>query len=470
MKWSFLLLCALASLLPSIEAATPREAREGLDRATAYFRSIDTNGGYLWRYSPDLRKRWGETEARETEIWVQPPGTPAVGMAFLRAYEVTGDRKHLDAARDAARALAYGQLDSGGWDYRIDFDPQGAARYLRRAEAGKLNAQQKSRRRNNTVFDDDNTQSAIRFLLAYAKAAKGSAPAEVNDALEYALAAVLKAQYPNGAWPQVYTGAPRNPADYPLLRATLVKEHRDLPKVKEYWHYYTFNDHAMRKTAVTLLEAHRQLGRMEYLDAAKKCGEFILTAQLPEPQPAWAQQYDFQMRPSWARKFEPPSVCSHESAGVIDTLIDLYLVTGEEKYLSPIPRAIAWLRRSQIGENRWARFYEMVSNRPLYFTKEYELVYTDTDLPTHYGFQGEYGIPATIARYEEVKRSGRAAYLKAHEPKPGNPQRLERATGEVLRTMDAKGRWITDGKIECATFVRNVEVLCDYLEATQMRK
>ena len=59
----------------------------------------------------DLRKRYGEAlyePAKPTEIWVQPPGTPFVGEAFLRAWRITGDPRYMDAARDAARALLMG--------------------------------------------------------------------------------------------------------------------------------------------------------------------------------------------------------------------------------------------------------------------------------------------------------------------------------------------------------------------------
>jgi hypothetical protein len=37
--------------------------------------------------SEDLRHRQGEGVAGPSEIWVQPPGTPTVGLAFLAAYE-----------------------------------------------------------------------------------------------------------------------------------------------------------------------------------------------------------------------------------------------------------------------------------------------------------------------------------------------------------------------------------------------
>mgnify|MGYP003863312573 FL=1 len=75
----------------SLRAAEPlaTEVRATMEKATAFMRSIATEGGYLWRYSPDLKERAGESIATPTQIWVQPPGTPSMGLAFLRAYEVT---------------------------------------------------------------------------------------------------------------------------------------------------------------------------------------------------------------------------------------------------------------------------------------------------------------------------------------------------------------------------------------------
>ncbi|MCS6863315.1 MAG: pectate lyase, partial [Abditibacteriales bacterium] len=152
-------------------------------------------------------------------------------------------------------------------------------------------------------------------------------------------------------------------------------------------------------------------------------------------------------------------------------LVDLYLATGEEKYLQPIPAAIDWFQRSAIAPNTWARFYELGTNKPLYFTKDYKLVYTDDDLPTHYSFKGSYGVAAAIAYYEEVKRLGRDAFLERQKPKPLTPQQkesrrrsLEPRVRAVIAALDTRGRWITNGRIECRTFIENVRVLCDYLE------
>ncbi len=75
-----------------------------------------------------------------------------------------------------------------------------------------------------------------------------------------------------------------------------------------------------------------------YRDSALKAADFLLAAQMPEPQPAWAQQYNYAFEPIWARKFEPPAVSGGESQVVIDALLDLTIVTGDKRYLAPIPK------------------------------------------------------------------------------------------------------------------------------------
>lgn len=466
-----------ASLFPRLSLAAdtlPIHARDALHRAVESFRAIATHGGYLWTYSADLKDRRGEGKASPTQIWVQPPGTPAVGQAMLRAWRATGDESALAAAREAADALAYGQLESGGWHYSIDFN-ESADRSLRRSIAANLSPAQKQRLRNITTFDDNTTQSAIRFLLAVtqlkAPADKPDRAARLQSALDYALAATLRAQYPNGAFPQAYMGAPRKAEDHPAIKATVAADWHDLPRIKEYWFHYTLNDDTTHDCVATLLEAHRRLNKPEHLDAVKRCGDFLLLAQLPAPHPAWAQQYDFQMRPAWARKFEPPAVCTHESAGVCRTLVDIYLATGDDKYLAPIPAALEWFNKVKLPDGRWSRFYELNTNKPLYMNRAYEVVYTDNDLPTHYGFQGEYGLASAASYYTQVKQTGRAAWLEKHQEKPRKPnpktaQSLAPKVKDLIAALDSKDRWLNkDTQIDCRLFIQNTNVLCDYLEA-----
>lgn len=149
---------------------------------------------------------------------------------------------------------------------------------------------------------------------------------------------------------------------------------------------------------------------------------------------------------------------------MIDSLIDLYLVTGEEKFVKPIPAAVEWLKRSQISLGRWARFYELKTNRPLYFTRKYELTYADDDLPTHYSFQSDYGIPGTIRRLEQLRAVGQEALRNREEQR-----RVRRPSEDVVRnviaSLDERGRWVTEGRIEMRTYVRNMTTLCEFLEA-----
>ena len=88
------------------------QAEAILKKAATYYRTqVASHGGYVYHYSPDLSRRWGEGVATADQIWVQPPGTPTVGMAYLAAYKATGDKFYLEAATAAAEALIYGQLE-----------------------------------------------------------------------------------------------------------------------------------------------------------------------------------------------------------------------------------------------------------------------------------------------------------------------------------------------------------------------
>ncbi|MGH9659448.1 MAG: pectate lyase, partial [Bryobacteraceae bacterium] len=399
-----------------------------MSRATKFFRSLSTEGGYLWRYSLDLKTRAGEREASATQIWVQPPGTPAVGQAFLRAFRATGDKQYLDAAVAAARALVKGQLESGGWDYVVEFDPKLRPQWnYRGTNTGA---------KNTSTLDDNNTQAAIRLLMDVNKAAPDRS---FQSAIDYALDSLLRVQAANGAFPQRYPAPPDG-----------------------YYSYYTFNDNTMADVVDTLIQGHEFYKDKRYLDAVRKTGDFMLLAQQPEPQPVWAQQYDAKMKPAWARKFEPPSVCSQESAGVIRVLIRVWLATGDAKYLAPIPAALAWFERSQIAPGKWARFYEIGTNKPLYFTRDYKLVYTDTDLPTHYSFQGEYNVPRTRAEYEAVRgrrvedaRAERAKKPSAQQ-KAARRKALDPLVAGIATALDPEGRWVTNGQIVSRVFVDNL--------------
>jgi hypothetical protein len=484
-KFCGLLACSLA-LAQGVSAAggVPRaEAEAALRRAIEFFRTnVAVEGSYLWQYSEDLSQREGEGQATATQGWVQPPGTPAVGLAFLAAWRATSNANFLEAASETAHGLARGQLRSGGWTYSIDFSAEGRRTAAYREDGGK-NA------RNFTTLDDDTTQCALRFL-ARTDQALGFRDAKIRECIEYALTALLEAQYPNGAWPQGFDRPPE-PEKFPVKKASYPDTWpRVWPGSSNYWLRYTLNDNSLATTLETLFEVERIYRETaagtnfnalatQCRKAAEKAGGFLLLAQVPEPQPAWAQQYDFDMHPAWARKFEPPAVSGGESQGILRTLLMLARETGDRKYLAPIPAALDYLRRSRLPDGRLARFYELRSNRPLYFTKDYALTYDDGDMPTHYAFKVADKTDAIAREYERVKQ------LPVAEWKKTAPAESRRVTPEliaevkkIIAAQDSRGRWVEQGRlrgaqqgatkvIRSATFVRNVELLSRYLEATR---
>ena len=396
------------------------------------------------------------------------------GRRVSDGLRVDAGRGLLAGGAETALALVQGQLRSGGWDYSIEFDPQLRSRYAYRV--GPAN----EKGRNTSTLDDDTTQAALRFLMRVDRTLLFQEK-EIHEAAQYALDTLLKVQYPNGAWPQRFS-APPDPARHPVRKASYPESWSRTYPGKNYSDYYTFNDNTIADTVTTLLEAAEVYQDARYRAAAEKAGDFILLAQMPDPQPAWAQQYDAEMHPAWARKFEPPAVTGGETQGVLQILMHLYRETGQRKYLEPIPRALDYLKQSELAGGRLARFYELQTNRPLYFTSQYELTYSDDDMPTHYSFQSQSWVDPVRAQYDRLAKT-------PPEPrKPSPPKRTERAprmaaslaaeARAIVAALDERGAWVEDGRlhyhgendparriISCTTFVHHVHKLAQFVAA-----
>lgn len=465
---TLVLLVILAPRIVSAQDDLSAQSLQTMKKAAEFFhQKVAVNGGYVYEYSLDLQQRQGEGKAAPTEIWVQPPGTPTVGMAFVSAFEATGDEQFLTAAIDAAHALMFGQLESGGWNASIDFDPKGP--HSDRYRNGKGRAKGK----NYSTLDDDKTQSAICLLLRVDKALEFR-NSEIHNATILALNSLLKAQFPNGGFPQ---GWRETVSQQPVKKASYPDyEWRTENRIKEYWDYYTLNDGLAGTVARTLHLAHQTYDDAKYRDALLKLGDFLILAQMPEPQPGWAQQYNFDMQPMWARKFEPPAISGRESEDAMETLLFLYEITGDAKFLTPIEPALAWLKRSVLADGQIARFYEMQSNRPLYFVRDtYELTYDDSNLPTHYGFKAKPQIDKIEKRYLELKQTGK--FRKS----VSNLKTLARDAARIVAELDSEGRWLSNEKgkpvtaathlkgeapvISSELFSRNMQRLSEYLNA-----
>ncbi len=421
------------------EKTPEQQAKMALRKAVEYFHSISTNGGYAGIYSLDLRKRYGEgfyEPAKPTEIWVQPPGTPSVGEVYLRAFKITGDTIYLKASVDAARALAWGQSKAGGWEHLAGVGHM------------KKGVEKPVREKGRCSFDDDMTQGALSFLMDLDQVVDEP---WLKESVDTGLQFMIKAQFENGAWSQWY------------------------PFIGGYHDYYTFNDGAINDCIRLMLKAHTIYGKEEYLNSTRRGGDFIILSQLPPPQAGWAQQYTHDLKPAWARTFEPPGVCTLVTANNIRTLVNLYLYTKDEKYLKPIPKAVDWLENSKIGDNLWARLYEIGTNKPIYGDREDgNKVHYDYDKISEYerksySWQGSFGIEQAITYYHEA-RSGKVDYPPRKAPELTSVQRRQKAESldprvkEVIAALDNKGRWVRGDMIYTEDFVKNMNLLCDYLK------
>lgn len=391
-------------------------AAAGLQRATRFLRSIAVGGGYAGIYSADLKRRYGEAlyeKATRQEIWVQPPGTPSVGQVFLDAFVATGADEYLAAARAAGLALAWAQREGGGWDHRADVsgcDPSVDVR-----------AHPPRRRKGRGTFDDNISQGALTFLIQLEEQVQEP---WLRDSIERGLAFLLRAQREDGAWPQWY------------------------PLRGGYHDHATFNDGAINDCIRVALLAHQRYGRADCLAAARRGGNFIAASQLAAPQAGWAQQYDEDNKPAKARAFEPAALCTAVTARNVATLRRLHRYTGDAEFLAPIPAALAWLRKVRGEDGRWARFYELGSDRPVFGDRDGRVYYRVEEISEErrkgYAWFGSWGASAL-----------RAGPRRAAGPRRPAPERVRR----LLQALDAKGRWMRDGRIHVADFVRNAGLL-----------
>lgn len=444
---------------------------KAVKKAASFARtSLSLAGGYPTQWSRNLKKYHTFGTDSPTVISIEDPGTPSVGMVMIRAYQVTGDKLYFQAAQEVKQALLWTQLASGGWDTLHDFAPAHAGRrhYRRDLDAGDT---ERGTRTALSTLDDDKTQFALRFLLELAHLPESKDDKELHHALKFGMDALLAAQMPHGGWPQGFSG-PADPMPA-VKKPTLPQEWPHEWPALNYTGYVTLNDGNLLFVAKLLTRAHELTHDQRYLTALKKLGDFHLLAQCPEPQPGWAQQYNANMEPTWARRFEPPSVASHETLWALETLHEVWLVTGDDKYKAPYDAAIAWLERSKLPGNQHARFYELHTNKPLYFVKDtYELTYADANLPTHYSFKS-IGLQDDIEAFKVLIASPRDEQL-AKRADPATPRAwLSKAKGAAKKAVVAlsdqnqEGVWTRDNIIDGSMFVKNMHAMINYLEAAK---
>ena len=458
--------------VPKIEALpAPDTVVAAMKKAALFYRNRTTVvGGYGISVSKDLSTSRAENRESPTLISIQHPGTPSVGLALLMAFRVTGDPLFKQAAREAAQSLLWCQFASGGWESDYDYLPDRARRYhyRRDVEAGDM---ERGGRHGASTLDDGKTEAALLFLLEMAHTPEFAKDEELQRAVKFGFDGLLAAQEKCGAWGQSFDGAAD--ATAPVVKAKVPTPWlRVWPNV-DYTRFYTLNDGNLLQTTRLLLRAYELTKETRYLEAVRRVGDFHLLAQLPAPQPAWAQQYNRDMEPVWARKFEPPAVSSAESVEALETLLAVWAATGEAKYREPMAAAVAWLDKVKLPGGQWARFYELGTDKPLYCkAKTYEVTYDDSDLPTHYGFKlDELGEDLEALKKKLMMSREELLNAKADPTEPKKwASKAKGAAKKVvtaLQTQNSRGYWSKEDQIDMGEYVKHLRAMVYYVEAAQ---
>lgn len=305
-------------------------------------------------------------------------------------------------AGEEARALADNivaqQSSVGGW---TNWTNEGGM--LKPATAEEL------AKINHGSIDDGATMTQLRILgrVIHAANARGTAAEAARteryrESLRRGVDFLLAAQYPNGGWPQHFPGQG--------YRANI-----------------TFNDDATYNV-ITLLRtvaagrdplfAGLDAARRERAGTAVAKGiDCILKCQVvvDGEKTGWGAQHDPKtLAPAAARKFEPASLCGHETVGVIRLLMTVDKPTPE--IIAAVQAAVAWLEQVKITGIRverfetpegrdtrvvadpaapplWARFYELGTNRPIFAGRDavikYEMAQIERERRGGYGWYSE---------------------------------------------------------------------------------
>jgi len=222
------------------------------------------------------------------------------------------------------------------------------------------------------TFDNGATVDELRFLARYFKATKDEM---AKDGFLKGFDYIIKAQYPNGGFPQSY------------------------PPGNGYPRFITFNDTAMVRLLIFLRET-TQSQYYDFLDKERKAKakttfdlgiDCILKCQIKVngKLTAWCAQHDEKtFEPRGARKFELPSLSGAESADIV--LLLMSINNPGQEIIDSVESAVEWFESAKIkgirvsekedvknGKDKvvvndpnappiWARFYEIGTNKPIF--------------------------------------------------------------------------------------------------------
>lgn len=454
----FLAATTLTLFATSVCGADRESVLAAMKRAATFMNEkVSHEGGFVWTYLPDFSRRWGEMEAYPTMIWIQPPGTPGMGDAFLEAYEVTGDDYYYGAASRAADALIRVQHPSGGWNYVADLAGEESLRkWYDTIGRNGWRLEEFQHYYGNATFDDQTTIAAARFMLRLYLAKRDP---KHKASLDKAIQFVLDAQYSSGGWPQ----------RFPLMGGFSRNGNPD------YTGFITFNDDVAVANVDFLIECLQTLGEERLREPILRAMNSFVITQQKSPQAGWAMQYTVDLEPAGARTYEPRALSTETTVQNIGQLIRFYYLTGDTNFLTRIPEAFAWLdavrfdRDDPSVRGTHPTFVEIGSNKPLFLHRSgsnvrngrYFVDYDSRNIIAHYSSSRTLDVDRLRERYQQAIATPPKQATKESPLKQRGETRLSRSNRErdevaggavdktleqrvdsLVATLDADGRWL----------------------------
>lgn len=341
-----------AATAPSI---TRDQALAVAKHATQFMvEKVGYKGAFVWTYSADLSRRWGEMEALPTMMWMQGAGSNAMGQVLLDLYGATKDEFYYQAAQQVADAVVQAQQPSGGWNYVYDLaGEESLKKWYDTIGKNGWRLEEFQHYYGNATFDDSVATDTARFMMRMYLQKKEP---KYQESFHKALQFILDSQFPSGGWPQ----------RFPPMGTF---EKNGLP---DYTGDITFNDEVNIGNIDFLILCYRIFGEQRYLDAARRGMDVFIETQQPLPQAGWGLQHDAKtLKPAGARSYEPLSFVTTTTASSINSMIRFYQLTGDRKYLARLSEAIDWLETTRLPANtstrgNFARFVEVGTNKPIF--------------------------------------------------------------------------------------------------------
>jgi PelA/Pel-15E family pectate lyase len=305
-----------------------------------------------------------------------------------------------EALRIADIVLLY-QRRTGGWPKNIDM-----AKPL--SESGKASLL-RDRQKTDSTIDNGATYTQLSFL---ARVFTSQNHERHRESFLKGIDYLLKAQYPNGGWPQFY------------------------PDRSGYYNHITFNDDAMIGVMKLLRDVASAKRVYVFVDdgrrasaarAVEKGIDCILKSQVivNGRRTVWCAQHDeVTFAPAPARKFEVVSLSGSESGEIVRFLMSIK--DPSPAVIEAVESAIAWFEQTQLNgikwiEKRdpsqpngidrvvvqdpeagpiWARFYEIGSNRPIFVGRDGVVKYSVAEIEheRRTGYNWYVNAPAQLIR------------------------------------------------------------------------